>query len=247
MKIKQTEESILNLAKEYTNMDDFKINEPDAYCQAQDLSMVSQLQDFWDRSDPKKLSDNELIKISLKYKSRSELKNDHPIVYREIYARRIFEKSFANCPQEKLKKDSTDEEILEVARQYKKLHDFMLNDKGYYNLVRDRGLLNKVKAFLELRKDVVSLSDEELIEVAQSFQTRADLDKNEPGVMKEIYKRDISGVALKHMPVLRTVNYTAEELLVEMAKYKSQKEFMTQDSKRFYSAKKKGLLKGYYK
>lgn len=244
----KTEEEIMLIISGYKNMDAFRVDHPEAYNQAKDLGLLPKLEKMMNEQKPyTQMEDREIIELAKQYKTRNELEEFAPSVLAQIYKRSLSIPAFAHFEKEKTKTKATDEEILEVAKRYKKLHDFMLQDKSFYNIAHKRGLIPKIKTFLEIRKDVGQLSNEELIAIARGFKSRDELHEFESGVHKEIYKREIGEKAFSHMAVSKNANYTDEELLLEMAKYKSQKEFMTQDSKRFYSAKRKGLLKGYYK
>jgi hypothetical protein len=243
-----SEEEILSIFSEYKDVDDLKINNPLVYYQAKDLGILGKMEKMMKAPKPyTQMTDSEIIELAKKYSTKVEIQEFEPSVYSQVYKRSLTEQAFAHCEKDKTKTEFSNEEILEVARKYEKFHDFMLNDKTFYNIAGKRGLINQIKSFLVLRKDVVALSNEELILIAKEFKSREELQKNEAGVHKEIYKRGIGKVAFSHIPLSKNPNYTPEDLLLEMAKYNSQKYFFANDSKRFYAAKKKGLLKGYYK
>lgn len=242
-----TKDEIIERAKKFNSYSEFRKQDPKAYQAIKRLGIFEEVKALFPEVKLyTQMTDLEIIEIARRYKTQQQIVKEAPSVAKEAYTRGIATEAFSHCVREESKTQATDEEIFETARQYKNFHEFMLKDKTFYNIAGKRGLIPKIKKILTTRTLCSNLTDEELIEIGRTYNSRALLRKEKSGVSKLIYQRGLTNEAFINMEENKHANYSEEELLVEMNKYKSQKELEVKDSKIYNAAKHRGILKGFY-
>jgi predicted Zn-dependent peptidase len=107
-----TIDEILERARKYTSYTEFREKEQTAYQALKKLGAFEQVKALFGIVSPAKpytqMSDEELIEIARKYKTRGEMEKSVPSIIAQAYLRSITEQVFSHCVKEKTKSDKTD-------------------------------------------------------------------------------------------------------------------------------------------
>lgn len=92
----------------------------------------------------------------------------------------------------------TDEKIHRKALKYKKPAEFKRGDIKAYNVAQQRGILDTVCSHMTKKIDS-NFTDIEVVKIAQSFDTKAQLRETYPTLRLIIKRRSLEDIAYKHM------------------------------------------------
>jgi predicted GIY-YIG superfamily endonuclease len=175
---KYDDETLKNLISKYTTLRDFREENPQAYDAIRRKNKIEQ-DEFYKNLITQRVdsyTEQDLINIASKYTTLKDFwKKDRRAV---ITAKKIGEDFFNNLTAHMLRQRRdgvTDEELINIAKQYNDLTDFYTNDSATYNLLKNRGLMTQATA--HMNRDVTKWTKDDLISLSKNYSTLRDFRK----------------------------------------------------------------------
>jgi hypothetical protein len=245
-----TKDVILEIAKNYKSYTEFKRREPNAYRACVRNKWLYLLKSKFPLEVPyTQMSDEALVGIAKQYSSRKSLAKAEPSVIAQMSNRGILDQLKIVFNYKTPKTEYSDEEIIAIAKKYKSVKEFRKHQKTLYMIALERRpkLWEKLFPMLESRVIYSDYTDKELIDFCKTIKSRKEIREKASGVEKLIYSRGLIDQAFGHFERVRHEEYSESEIIHEMEKYETQKEFELKNSKIYNAAKRRKILKGYYK
>lgn len=246
------DDELLEEAKKYKTRSEFSRINNSAYRQARDRGFLEKLFP----ENVRFVSNEQLSKEALQYNSRNEFKEESNAHYQLAMKRGILDDICMNMPfhgyrservmiaRENKKNNKTgkywnSERIIEEAKKYNSMSEFIEKSSGAYDAARDLGIIAQIKDILPSR--ITYWTNEMLVKEAQKYNCRSDFQKHSRKAYDVAHKRGVLDNICSHMVTLRT-NWTYNQLLAEAQKYDNKGDFCNGSHKAYNVAHKRGIL-----
>lgn len=246
-----TDDELLEEAKKYRTRSEFSRRNDSAYRQARDRFFLEKLFP----ENVRFVSNERLSKEASQYNSRNEFKEGSNAHYQLAMKRGILDDICINMPyhgyrSERVmiarenKKNKTgkywnSERIIEEAKKYDSISEFIEKSSGAYDAARNLGMIAQIKEFLPPR--ITYWTNEMLAKEARKYNSKSDFMRHSRKAYNVAHRRGILDDICSHMVALRT-NWTYDQLLAEAQKYDNRGDFYNGSHKAYSAAHKRGIL-----
>jgi predicted GIY-YIG superfamily endonuclease len=175
---KYSDETLKELISNYTSLSDFRNEHPGAYDAI--LKKSEEVRnEFYKNLTIKKrpYSKEDIINISKDYTTLKDFWDNQSGA--AVAAKRYGEDFFNEVTKHMTRKrrdNVTDDDLINIAKQYKDLTDFYKNEPSTYSLLGQRGLLKTATA--HLKRDVVNWTKDDLITISKKYVNLRDFRKD---------------------------------------------------------------------
>lgn len=245
------DDELLEEAKRYRTRSEFSRRNNSAYRQARDRGFLEKL--FPENA--RFVSNEQLSKEASLYNSRNEFKKESNAHYQLAMKRGILDDICINMPfhgyrsgrvmiARENKNNNTGkywnrERIIEEAKKYESISEFIEKSSGAYDAARDLEMIAQIKEFLPPR--ITYWTNEMLAKEARKYNSKSDFMRHSRKAYNVAHRRGILDDICSHMVALRT-NWTYDQLLAEAQKYDNRGDFYNGSHKAYSAAHKRGIL-----
>ena len=167
---KYDEETLNKLISQYEYLNDFRKENPQAYDAIR--RKPEEVQNLFykniKRQKSKSLNKDEIINIAKQYDLLKDFWDNEPLAAKTAkkYGD-IFFNDITSHMERKRRDNITDDELINIAKQYVDLTDFYKKEPSAYSLLGKRGLLKTATA--HLKRDVVNWTKDDLITISKKY------------------------------------------------------------------------------
>ena len=192
-----------NIIQKYKTIKDLRTKEPKAYNAIYRLGLEDLITHF-ERNTPS-ISDQELIDLGKKYEYKKDFLGDHKKEYSLAASRGILDKVVGHMKNTYKKSNLTDEDIVNIAKQYKYRSDFIKGNSNAYVEAQKRGILDQVTSHMEVhpnKSNIRKYSPEQLEFIAKKYQNKRDFSTNDRNAYAAASSYGILDDITQHMETL---------------------------------------------
>ena len=147
---KQSDDDLMNIAKNYNTVRDFREQDPKAYSLAAGRKILSNITKHMSREQAS-YTDDELRKIAKQYDTKDEFRKKNKSAYQSAWRKGVLDDISKHMKP--LRNVYTDQEILDIGVKYKGMGEFKRLEPAVYQTAQKRGLLATIN---QQMKDNVS-------------------------------------------------------------------------------------------
>jgi len=152
-----------------------------------------------DMSKRIKWTDEMLADEAKKYETRSDFVKGSNAA-RTAQRRGIMDKICAHMPiRRDMPQKYTDDDLINIASKYSTLADFYKQDNGAYQTLKRRPIWNEATKHLEKTRNNDPYSEEEILEIALRYDSRADFKRGCKGAYAKVFVLGLEDKAFEHM------------------------------------------------
>jgi hypothetical protein len=134
----------------------------------------------------------------------------------------------------------TDTDLMNIAKQYSSVSEFVEKNKPAYNAASDRGILKNIIPHMSRKR--VDYTEDNIRTIAKKYNNRTEFADNNPNAYAAARRRGILDDVCKHMTDIKYKKRTDQEILDIATKYKDVGEFRRSEPAIYQTAQRKGLL-----
>lgn len=181
----------------------------------------------------------ELTERASKYNSISEFRKNDESAYNAISRRGLIGQLCVHMKRKLPGNARTDEELMEIASKYNVLKEFREKERGVYDAIRKRGLMDVLCS--HMIRDPKIMSEEQLAEIASRYNDYHEFRVKEPLVCQRMQNRNLIKKLCGHMKRSRRDNLTDEDLAEIASRYNYISDFMENDRTAYSLVCRRGL------
>jgi hypothetical protein len=191
------------IIQKYKTIKDLRTQEPKAYNAIYRLGLEDLITHF--ERNTLSISDQELIDLGKKYENKKDFIGAHKKEYNLAASRGILDKVVGHMKNTYRKSNLTDEDIVNIAKQYKYRSDFIEGNANAYLEAQKRGILDQVTSHMEVhpnKSNIRKYSREELELIAKKYQNKRDFNANDRNAYAAASSYGILDDITQHMETL---------------------------------------------